>query len=84
MRENHLRPSLQQLVVAIASLGATLGLLAFVDRFAEVRSWLFWKLGLIWFWELVFVATALSLGNLICARALRGGPVLPPLERLVL
>jgi len=73
-----------QVVVAVVCLGAAVGLLGFVDKFAAVRGWLFWKLSLIWFWQLVFVATCLSIGSLIGDRALRGVPEIPPLERLVL
>ena len=78
------RSGLLQVVVAVVCFGATVGLLRFVDQFAAVRDWLFWKLGLIWLWQLVFVATGLSLGGLIGDRALRGVPEIPPLERLVL
>src|SRR6185295_14517688 len=44
------RRGLLKILVALACLGATGGLLTFLNRFAGVGSWFFLKLAVIWFW----------------------------------
>jgi hypothetical protein len=54
-----------------------------LGHFAPLRTWLFWKLATLWFWEVVLVAACLALGALVCKRALRDSPQLPACDRLI-
>src|SRR6185503_13110872 len=52
-----------------------------VGKIYPVDAWLFWKLGLLWFWMAVLSLACLSTGALLLERVLR--LELPPLEAIV-
>ena len=78
-----LRPIVSPIVV-VTCLVVSVVLLQALNHFAPLRNWFFWKLATFWFWELIFVTGCLSLGLLVCKRALRDVLGMPALERLVL
>lgn len=67
-------------VLVLLLVGAAAVLANGVDRFTPVRTWLIWRLMVIWGWQVLFVGGCLSLGYLVCSRLMRAYDELPALE----